>query len=142
MEKEIASAKADNSLIEEEIIKVLDQIDEIQKRIVQEKELLRVEELKIAEEKKNIDADKKIKEANYAEIDIRRKAFAESINKSILARYDRILHNKDGLAMVPVISDACGGCNMNLPPQVVNEAKLMQDLTFCGNCARILYSIE
>ena len=39
-------------------------------------------------------------------------------------------------------ADACGGCNMNLPPQVINEIMMKKNLIFCESCARILYIEE
>ncbi len=140
LEKEIASVTADSSLLEEEIITLLDRVDEIKKKTAKEKEILDGEKRKIDDEKKKIDIQRKAAEAEYKELNDKRKAFAAGVDKEALAKYERILHKKDGLAIVPVIGNACGGCNMNLPPQVINEAKLKKTLTFCGNCARILYS--
>ncbi len=140
LEKEIALVKADNSVLEEEIIGLLDQVEEIKKKVAKENENLAEEKKKIAEEKKRMEAERKTAEAEYNDLNARRKDFAAKLDKKILAKYERILHNKDGLAMVPIVGDTCGGCNMNLPPQVTNEAKMKKVLTFCGNCARILYS--
>ncbi|MGB2705566.1 MAG: C4-type zinc ribbon domain-containing protein [Candidatus Omnitrophota bacterium] len=140
LEKEIGSAKADGSLLEEEIINLLDRIDEIKKNIAKERELLEEEKKKTDEEKKKIESEKKTSESEYNDLNSKRKEFTSKIDKAVLSKYERILHNKDGLAMVPIVDDACGGCNMNLPPQVINEAKLKKDLTVCGNCARILYA--
>jgi predicted nucleic acid-binding Zn-ribbon protein len=33
----------------------------------------------------------------------------------------------------------CGGCHLNLPPQVVHNAKTGGSLTSCDYCGRILY---
>ena len=140
LEKEISSVKADISLLEEEIINLLDQVDGIKKNVAKEKETLEKEKRETQEEKKKIDDEKKTNESEFNDLSNKRRTFAEKIDKGVLSKYERILHNKDGLALVPIISDACGGCNMNLPPQVVNEANLKKDLTFCGNCARILYT--
>lgn len=140
LEKEIGSITADGSLLEEEIITLLDRVDEIKKKTVKEKEILDGEKKKVDEEKKKIEVEKKAAEAEYNDLSQKRKEFAAGIDKGALAKYERILYKKDGLAMVPVVAGACGGCNMNLPPQVINEAKLQETLTFCGNCARILYS--
>lgn len=142
LEKEIASTKADSSLLEEGIIGLLDQIDEVQKNISKEKENLEQEKKKTDAEKKEIEEERKRTETEFNDLSNRRKEFAVKIDNDILSKYERILYNKDGLAMVPIINEACGGCNMNLPPQVINEAKLKKDLTFCGNCARILYAEE
>jgi len=140
LEKEIGSITADSSLLEEEIIMLLDRVDEIKKKVAKEKEILDGEKKKVDEEKEKIDLQRKAAEAEYNDLSGKRKEFASGIDKGVLAKYERILHKKDGLAMVPVVGGACGGCNMNLPPQVINEAQMKKTLTFCGNCARILYS--
>ena len=142
LQKEIDSLKADSSLLEEDIINSLDKIDEIKKNIAKEKEIFEIEKNKTGEDKKKMEVECKKAEAEYNDLSNKRKEFASKIDRSILSKYDRILHNKNGLAMVPVVSNACGGCNMNLPPQVINEARLRRELVFCGNCARILYSKE
>ena len=142
LEKEIATVKADNSLLEEEIINLLDKIESVQKDIKKEKDVLEGETKKIEEQKKKMEEEKKAAQAECDDLNNKRKDFVAKVDRRVLSKYERILHNKDGLAMVPVVDDACGGCNMNLPPQVVNEARLKKDLTFCGNCARILYSTQ
>jgi len=142
LEKEIANVRADNSLLEEAIINLLDKIETAQKDIKKEKEVFEEEKKKIGEQKKKIEAEKKAAQAEVDDLNNKRKDFASKVDKKVLSKYERILHNKDGLALVPVAGDACGGCNMNLPPQVVNEARLKKDLTFCGNCARMLYSTQ
>lgn len=142
LEKEIAGIRADNSVLEDEIIALLEQVDEIQKKVLKEKQILEEEKRKITDEKKKIGQEKKTNEAEFNDLSSKRKVFAEKLDKKILSVYERILHNRDGLAMVPIIGGACGGCNMNLPHQIINEAKLRKDLIFCGNCARILYIEE
>ncbi|UCD55557.1 MAG: hypothetical protein JSV93_01805 [Candidatus Omnitrophota bacterium] len=142
LEKEIANIKADNSILEDEIIELLEHVDEIKKKVSKEKEILENEKGKITQEKKKIENEKKINETEFSDLNNKRKEFVQKLDKNILSKYERILHNRDGLAMVPIIGGTCGGCNMNLPPQVINEAKLKKDFTFCGNCARILYIAE
>jgi len=140
LEKEIGGVKADASVLEEEIINLLDQVEEIKKSVAKEREVLEVEKKKSEIEKNKIEEEKKAAEEKFNDLNNKRKEFAGKIDKNILAKYERILHKKDGLALVPIVSDSCGGCNMNLPPQVINEARLTKGLTVCGNCARILYA--
>jgi len=140
LEKEIETIRADKSVLEENIIGILDKVDALEKEKQKEQEILKEEKRKIEEEKKKMSAEKAALEAEYNDLSKRRTEFAGEIDKNILSRYERILHNRAGLAMVPIEGDACGGCNMNLPPQVINEAMLKKELIFCGNCSRILYT--
>jgi len=142
LEKEIGSVKADGSLLEEEIIKLLDSMDDKEKNISKEKETIEEEKKKVNEEKNKIDVLGKAAKAEYDSLSNKRSEFAKNLDKVILSKYERILRSKNGLAVVPVSGGACGGCNMNLPPQVINEAKLRVDLRFCENCTRILYVEE
>ncbi|MFH1381060.1 MAG: C4-type zinc ribbon domain-containing protein [Candidatus Omnitrophota bacterium] len=140
LQKEIADIKADNSILEEEIIGFLEKIETVEKDIAKERELLAVEKKKIDSEKKKIEEEIKAIQAEFDELNKKRQEFTAKVDKNLLSRYEKILYKTDGLAMVEIVDGACGGCNMNLPPQVVNETRLKKEVTFCGNCARILYS--
>lgn len=142
LEKEIASIKADSSLLEDAIIELLDRIEEAQKKVSEEKKVVEEEKKTIVEEKKKIEAEKKNTEAGFNDLSNKRKEFIKNVDKTILSKYERVLHNRAGVAVVPIDADACGGCNMNLPPQVINQVKLKSGLTFCENCNRILYTRE
>lgn len=140
--EEIARAKADGSLIEEDIIKILDQIDAENKKVAKEREFLKDEDKKLNEEKQAL-----VKEAERIRKELdgirsERTALAERIDKTILVRYERIAKNKDGLAIVPVANESCQGCFRVMPPQVINEIRMNSQLVFCENCARILYIEE
>ena len=142
LEKEIGSAKADNSILEEDILKLFDKGDEVKKEIQENKKIYDAEKSKIEAEKKTMEDHKKEIEKELTRLEAQRSEFTKAINKNVLNKYERILNGREGLAMAHIEGDACGGCNMNLPPQVINEAKLKKELIFCGNCSRILYSKE
>jgi len=142
MEKEIASQKADVSVIEEEIIKILDEIDECAKAVSVEKGFVEQDQKFLEGEKKKVDAATKEMNTSLEGISAERSTLVLKVEKEFLAKYERILHSKNGLAMVSAESNACGGCNINLPPQVINEVRMRQELIFCGSCARILYIEE
>ena len=62
------------------------------------------------------------------------------IKPDILSRYERILNNKDGLAIVMVNDkNACSGCYMHLTEQRLNEIRKYDQLVSCDMCARIVY---
>ncbi|MFH1782994.1 MAG: C4-type zinc ribbon domain-containing protein [Candidatus Omnitrophota bacterium] len=139
MLREIESIKADNSLIEEEMLKAMDLIDEGKKKVSEEKELFKKEE-EVFRKRKEVVLSRE-KEIGYLlkGLDSKRSEIIPNIESIILKNYEKILNSKDGLAIVPVVGGACGGCHMNLPPQVVSEAKLKESIVICGSCTRILY---
>lgn len=142
MEKEISLRKADVSVLEEEIIGLLDKLDEMNKRLSEQKGLFNKKKQECEEEKLKIKQRTEDLRKELERLNAERSQKIQDIDKDFLSKYERILRSKDGLAMVSVNGNACGGCNINLPPQVINEIKMKEDLVFCENCARILYIEE
>ena len=142
MQEEIARIKADNSLIEEDILKIFDQADSENQKIAKEKVVLKGEEAKLNEEKKKVEEEVGRIKVEADKLKAQRATLVEKVDKTVLAKYDRILKSKGGLAVVPVSGDSCQGCFRILPSQVIHEIRMKKDLVFCGSCARILYIEE
>src|SRR5690349_4999590 len=63
----------------------------------------------------------------------------EKVDERLLLSYDRIRKNyRNGLGVVPVVRDACGGCFNAIPPQKQSEIKQRKKIIICENCGRIL----
>jgi len=61
------------------------------------------------------------------------------IEDRLLAAYKRIRSNaRNGLAVVPVQRDACGGCFNQIPPQRQLDIKSRKKIIVCEYCGRIL----
>jgi len=61
------------------------------------------------------------------------------IDERLLFSYDRIRNSyHNGLAVVTVERDACGGCFNSIPPQRQSEIRLHKKIIVCENCGRIL----
>ncbi len=67
----------------------------------------------------------------------------EKVDERLLLSYDRIRKNyRNGLGVVPVMRDACGGCFNAIPPQKQSEIKQRKKIIICENCGRILVDSE
>ena len=67
----------------------------------------------------------------------------EKVEPRLLHSYDRIRANyRNGLAVVPVLRDACGGCFNAIPPQRQSEIRQRKKIIVCENCGRILVDNE
>ncbi|MEK6616295.1 MAG: C4-type zinc ribbon domain-containing protein [Bacteroidota bacterium] len=61
------------------------------------------------------------------------------IEARLLNSYKRIRANtRNGLAVVPVERDACGGCFSKIPPQRQLDIKTHKKLLVCEHCGRVL----
>ena len=65
------------------------------------------------------------------------------IEPRLLTAYKRIRNNaRNGLAVVTVERDACGGCFNNIPPQRQLDIKSRKKIIVCEYCGRILVDDE
>ena len=74
--------------------------------------------------------------AEYAEQAARAR---EKIDERLLSAYERIRRNvRNGLAVVTVKRDACGGCFNRIPPQRQVDIRQGKKIIICEYCGRIL----
>jgi predicted nucleic acid-binding Zn-ribbon protein len=67
----------------------------------------------------------------------------EHVDVRLLTSYEKIRQSyRNGLAVVPVERDACGGCFYSIPPQKQSEIKQHKKVMVCENCGRILVDEE
>jgi len=72
-----------------------------------------------------------------------REKAAKSIEERLLLSYNKIRGNvRNGLAVVPVKRDACGGCFNIVPPQKQAEIREKKKLIVCEHCGRVLADVE
>jgi predicted nucleic acid-binding Zn-ribbon protein len=139
MLQQIQDAKADGSVIEDQILGLFEQADKTKNEIAQEKGRLQEEDKATQNEKKKIQDRIKEIDDRIAQLEAQRKQIIPGIDKKVLSQYERILLNRDGLAIVSVKGNSCGGCNMLVPAQVINLIRMYERIITCEVCNRILY---
>jgi uncharacterized protein len=139
---EIENLKADKSLIETDVLKSMEESEAMAKDIEKEKGVVALEEKAYLAEKEKVDQANAQVQIKVDGLGGERKQAMEGIEGHTLRLYERIVENRDGLALVPIIGSSCGGCFMNTPPQVVNKIKMYDELVRCEMCARLLYLQE
>lgn len=107
-------------------------LDETKERIVVRKEDLEAKQKEldaiVAETQK--DEDKLRKESEKAK---------KNIDDHLLQAYDRLRTNfKNGLAVVAIDRDACGGCFNRIPPQRQLDIVQRKKIIVCEHCGRVL----
>lgn len=124
-EKNIREAKEKEEIKSQEVTKAQDDLTDNEHILEEKKKELEaiVSETRIEEE--NIRA--KVKELE------------QKIDDYTLAAFKRIRKNaRNGLAIVTVQRDACGGCFNRIPPQRQLEIKMHRKVIVCEYCGRIM----
>jgi predicted nucleic acid-binding Zn-ribbon protein len=135
---EIEKAKADKSVIEDEILELMDKIEEESKVVKASEAELKEFEQKIKSEISEIENSAKKYSDEIKKIEEDREQHKLKVNKNILQQYERIREGRNGQGVCLVDGESCGGCGMVLRPQLINQAQKCHDLVFCDNCSRIL----
>ena len=117
---------------------------ELKKVTVQDVEYELSERTKDLEAKKaelnDIVAETQKEEEMLIEQSNKQKVFIE---ERLLNAYERIRENaRNGLAVVPVERDACGGCFNKIPPQRHLDIRLHKKIIVCEYCGRVLVDDE
>ena len=101
---------------------------------------------KLDERKQDLDAKKDelddiVEETKKDELTLQKKSESNEkfIEDRLLTAYKRIRTNAlNGLAVVQIERDACGGCFNKIPPQHQLDIKLHKKIIVCEYCGRIL----
>lgn len=68
--------------------------------------------------------------------------FEKNIEERYLAAYKRIRHNSfNGMAVVAVERDSCGGCFNKIPPQRQLDIAQRKKIIVCEHCGRVLVDL-
>ena len=121
-------------------------IKELQYAIDSSKEILKETNEKLTSFNKDLthkrkELDKIIKETEKEEATLNKKATKVEavIEDRLIKAYRRVRGNyKNGLAVVQVERESCGGCFGKVPPQMQMEIRQRKKILLCEHCGRIL----
>ncbi len=139
LSKEIEFQTLEIELCEKRIREFTTQIEEKKLVIEESSGVLNERKLDLENKKKELDD---IIEETKKEEDVMEKKSAELeaiIESRLVTAYRKIRGNaRNGLAVVPVERDACGGCFNKIPPQRQLDIASRKKIIVCEYCGRIL----
>ncbi len=143
LSKEIEYQNLEIELLNKKIKEFQVTVEE-KKAVIQESEAT-LNERKIDLENKRSELDEIISDTQKEEEGLYKKLDKVQgiIEERLLTAYKRIRSNaRNGLAVVPVQRDACGGCFNQIPPQRQLDIKSRKKIIVCEYCGRILVDDE
>ncbi len=143
LSKEIEYQTLEIELCNKHIKEFTRQIEEKRETIEKSQELLEERKKDLASKKEELDEiinDTQKEEEVLLE---RSKELQTQIEPRLLTAYKRIRANaRNGLAIVTIQRDACGGCFNKIPPQRQLDIKTRKKVIVCEYCGRILVDEE
>lgn len=136
-EIELARKKKDS--IEENVLEMMERVEQNEQAVKELEEQAHVAKNVFDVEKARLETQYANLANELADLDRQQKTLAEMVEKPLLVRYNRLKTMRKGYAVAQLHGGACGGCQLQLPPQLVAEVKRGDELLDCSYCHRILY---
>ena len=137
--KEIAKCEEDIKGIEDVELELMEKMEQLQPSVKEEQAALKEVTGKADGQKNDLAKRAAVIEQELAQLRAERATLIATVDPDALSRYERLMRSKGDVAVVPILHGNCGGCHLNLPPQVVHNGKHGDELTSCDYCGRILY---
>jgi predicted nucleic acid-binding Zn-ribbon protein len=138
--KEIDDLSAIGSQIEDQILAGMEQVESASAALSEHQDRLNAQAGRIRAEKESVLQDAEQARRRLEELRVDADALEGRISFEALALYRRVKAKKtNGIAICPVFASVCGGCHVNIPPQMYNELQRVDRLKNCPNCERIIY---
>ena len=144
MRREVETMKEANGKLEEEALRLLEQLD-------QEKKLLADSHAQIAELQNRLTRETTQVGAQIAALEEEtqrergeRERMTHLVDADLRARYERIFARRGGVAVVEILAGTCQGCHMHIPPHMGNQIRSNVEqntgvIFHCPHCGRMLY---
>ena len=136
-EIEVTRKKKDS--IEENVLEMMERVEQNEQAIKELEEQAKEAQNAFDVEKARLETHFANLANELADLDRQQKTLADMVEKPLLARYTRLKTMRKGYAVAQLRDGACGGCQLQLPPQLVAEVKRGDELMDCSYCHRILY---
>jgi hypothetical protein len=137
---EMDVVKAEMSSTEDRILELMTDIDLVREQLKSAEKTLRDEEVTVQGTKRQLETELAEVTQKLGEREQQKRALIPTVDEELYELYEKIRKaKKNGPGIVPVKNDSCGGCYMQVPPQVVNEVIGGDRLIMCQSCSRVLY---
>ncbi|HHO55889.1 MAG TPA: hypothetical protein ENK21_05825 [Trueperaceae bacterium] len=126
--------------LEEDVFPILEKMESTKEKLTKLEE--EHAELKPVLEEMQTTEEKRIQEihdrlASYIK---EREILAKAITPSLLKQYEQVRRARRGVGMATINGKSCGGCSVQLPIFVIQQARKDQGVTRCPSCGRILWA--
>ena len=147
---QINTFKADNARVEEDALRIMQEVDAINAQADEIQVRIAGEEGRLEEIRKTSQEEIDKLNGMLENLTAQRVEAARAVPEKTLAVFDRIAESYEGEGMAPVEIQGrkpphtyvCGGCFMALNAEHANALKVRDEIRTCDNCGRILYFAE
>jgi uncharacterized protein len=141
LKDQIAADKMANSVLEDEIIEMMDQVDTFQPKIAEAEAAVKEVKEKVAGAQKTVESQAGLIEGDIVRLEAELLQCEAELPDGIRDMYLRMAKKSGEDALAEVVDGACGGCCQQVPINVQANIRMLQP-SFCRTCGRLLYIAE
>jgi predicted nucleic acid-binding Zn-ribbon protein len=141
LKDQIAADEMANSVLADEILEALEQIDEFKRLIGEAQQQVAKAKDELAKVQQAVHSEEASLQAELARLEAELKRAEQNLPADFRDAYDRVVKAKGQDAMAAVEGDSCGGCYQSITANMANDLTMAR-VVFCKNCGRLLYYPE
>jgi hypothetical protein len=141
MQKEMSVAEQEISDLETRMLERMEEADSLAVELKTAQGALAAEQAEITRERQALENERGTVADDLKRLSEERARTAALVSAEALALFERLAHNRRGLAMAEARDGLCTVCHVRLRPQVFNEARRNAGIVQCDSCTRILYFV-
>ena len=137
---EIDYLKEEKSRIESEILIFLEEKDELKNNIENEEIQLKSLADELVNRKKKLETMLSKSADEKSVLEQKRQEKVQQIDSNTIALYNQVSGARDGLAVIHLSGNSCGGCGAAITMQTISEIRSNNTIYRCDICSRFVYS--
>ncbi len=138
---QIAADTMANSVLEDEIIEMMDKTEAFVPKIGEAEKILKATRDKAASVKDEVQAQADTVKGEIVRLEGELKVCEQELPAPVRDMYLRQAMKKGEDAMAEIVDGACGGCYQQIPINIQSNIRMLQP-NFCKTCGRLLYFPE
>jgi uncharacterized protein len=136
---EIATAKSEKDVLEEQILVLMESADTIQRTVTEADRALATVRNEGDTARASLIEDRQALDAELTRLAAEKTQVAAGVDRAALARYEQLLKQRKMVAVAEMKGELCTACHVRLRPAVSQQVRRNADLVACDSCQRILY---
>jgi uncharacterized protein len=137
--QEIETLKTEKGRVEEELLILMEQLEELKRKETDLTQGIKTTEESFELERQQLEKQSVAFSGELSAVEKERGIIVPTVEPKLLKLYQQLKNLHRELAVVPIQHGTCGGCHMNIPPQMIAEVKSRLRILTCTQCQRIVY---
>ena len=136
---EIESCKAERAALDEKILLEMEEAEKHHNAVKKLEERLQAKRRETGEGKTRLATQLEEMKRDKERLEKEGEQLAATIPASFLDPFMKIARQRNGVALVPVVEELCGGCHVRVMPKLIQQVRRATHLIPCDSCHRFMY---